>query len=178
MILKKGPLPSMPGNLVRGADVPETEGVLRKLPAPIPQIPPEDNFAFNEIEDPPIGHIQNPLPVAEGVTIRRTECSQRQMQRCLELQQPLAEGTVSCFTAHKATAPMMCQDDLILKELEQDPVAFEITSNQDTPDLHEAMLTQYAAQIRKAMRKEVKESTWKGPWWVIEKSDVPSSSKI
>jgi hypothetical protein len=118
MILKKGPLPSMPGNLVGGADVPETEGVPRKLPAQIPQIPPEDNFSLNENEenvtegeDPPIGHIQNPLPAAEGVTIRRTECSRRQMQRCLEPQQPLAEGTVLCFTAHKATAPRMCQDD-------------------------------------------------------------------
>jgi hypothetical protein len=56
-------------------------------------------------------------------------------------------------------------NDLILKELEQDPVALEITSNQDTPYLHEAMLTQYVAQIREAMKKE-------------EKSDVPSSSTI
>jgi hypothetical protein len=66
MIFGKGPWPSVPGNLIGGADAPETEGGLMKFPTQIPQIPPEDNFSFNENEknisegeDPPIGLLQN-----------------------------------------------------------------------------------------------------------------------
>jgi hypothetical protein len=115
MILKKGPLPSMPGNLIGEADTPEMEGVPRKFQAQIPQIPPEENFSLKENEqditeweDPPIGHIQNPLPAAEGVTIQQLERSRKEMQRCLELHEQQAKVTVSYFNPHETTAPRMC----------------------------------------------------------------------
>jgi Reverse transcriptase (RNA-dependent DNA polymerase) len=91
-----------------------------------------------------------------------------------ESQQQLAEGILLYFKAHEATAPRMYQKDLILKEL----ITFKIASNPDTPCLHEAMLVPYAAQFREATKKEANKNPWKGPWWVIGKSDVPSITKI
>jgi Reverse transcriptase (RNA-dependent DNA polymerase) len=185
MILKKGPLHSMPGNLIIGADAPDMEGVPMKFPAQVSQIPPEGSLNLNqneeiihEGEDPSIWHIQTPFPASEGVTIRRIERIRMKMLKCFELLQQLAKGIALSFKAHEANAPAprMYQKDLILREQKQDPIAVKTASNLDTPCLHEALLAPSAAQFREAAKKEVNES--KGPWWVIGKSDVPCNPKI
>jgi hypothetical protein len=164
--LKKEPLLSMLGNTTGGADATEMKFPLMNFPAPIPKMPPEDNFSFNEKgeninegEDPPIRHRRPPLLAAEGVTIRR-------------LERQFAEGTVSYFTAHEANEPKVYEEDLILKELVLDAIAFKATSNLDTLYLQEDMLAPYDAQFREAM-KELNEHTRKGHCRVIRQPDVP-----
>jgi hypothetical protein len=49
------------------------------------------------------------------------------------------EGIVSYFTAHKAINPKIYQENLLLKELEMDPILFKATANPDTLYLHEVM---------------------------------------
>jgi Reverse transcriptase (RNA-dependent DNA polymerase) len=88
----------------------------------------------------------------------------------------LAKGTVLYFTAHEANEPKVYQEDLILKELMLDAIAFKATSNLDTLYLQEDMLAPYDAQFQEAMKK-VNEHTRKGHCRVIRQSDVPCHSK-
>jgi Reverse transcriptase (RNA-dependent DNA polymerase) len=85
---------------------------------------------------------------------------------------------VSYFTTHEAIDPKLYQEDMMLKEVEMDPILFKATSDPDTLYMHEAMKAPNADQFKEAMRKEAKEHTRKGHWKVVCKEDVPSNSKI
>jgi hypothetical protein len=80
--------------------------------------------------------------------------------------------------AHEENEPKVYQEDLILKELVLDTIAFQSISNLDTLYLHEDMLAPYAAQFQEAMKKELDERTRKGHCRVIRQSDVPHHSKV
>jgi Reverse transcriptase (RNA-dependent DNA polymerase) len=114
----------------------------------------------------------------EGIPLWRFKRIRRPTQKYAESQQQLTKGIVSYFMAHESIDPKMYQEDLVLKEVEIDPILFKATADPDTLYMHEAMMAPNAEQFKEAMRKEVNEHTQKGHWRVIPKDDVPSHSKI
>jgi hypothetical protein len=148
-----------------------------------PPLPPDDSFGIDEDQRiTPEGaiqfpeHIPTPSIAVESVVARWLGCNRRPTQRFAESQQQLAEGIVSYFTAHEAINPKIYQEDLLLKELEMDPISFKATANPDTLYLHEAMEAPEAAQFKEAVKKEALQ-TEKGHWEVIQKLEVPVTQK-